>query len=137
MPSLHALCPDSAAPDRMPPPPSGPEVIDLTTDRPGPQAGNAPSREAALLAATALGMAVAGTQNPTQVLEGIADGDLAALHDARAQVCLLQVTDQVTRQAAVRLLEATAAGVSSSAAVDCCSPAAADSTTAPPNRHRR
>lgn len=61
-----------------------------------------------MLAATALGLAVAGTHAPIHVLEGLTCGDLVALDDARVYVCQLQITDDATRQAAARLLDATA-----------------------------
>jgi hypothetical protein len=62
-----------------------------------------------MLAATALGLAVvAGTHDPTHVLEGLTCGDLAALDDARVYVCQLQITDDATRQAAASLLDAAA-----------------------------
>jgi hypothetical protein len=70
--------------------------------------GTAASSKASLLAATALGLSVAATHDPIAVLEGLTAGDLTALDDARLYVCTLQITDEATRQAAARLLVATA-----------------------------
>ncbi len=120
MPTLHALHPDADDHGRMPAHRPSSEVIDLATDGSGPRTCSTTSPAAALLAATALGMVVAGAQNPTHVIERLADGDLEALHEARSKVCLLEVTDDATRQAAARLLESTAVRVSSSPVVlDC------------------
>jgi hypothetical protein len=91
---------DRQVPDEM----TGAQV---SNDRPAPIVAAA-SPEASLLAATALGLTVAGTHDPTHILEGLTGGDLAALDDARVYVCQLQITDEATRQAAARLLDATA-----------------------------
>lgn len=76
----------------------------------------AASPQAALLAATALGLAVAETSNPINVLERLTDADPAELDEARIYVSRLQVTDDASRRAAARLLKAAAAQLRTSPA---------------------
>jgi hypothetical protein len=85
------------------------EMTGARVSRGGPDPlGTAASPQAVLLAATALGLAVAGTPNPINVLERLTDSGPVELDEARIYVSRLQVTDDASRRAAARLLEAAA-----------------------------
>lgn len=76
--------------------------------------GPCPDRQAHtnLLAATAIGLIVAGTQDSACVLVRLAEGDAAALAAATARVRGLTVTDTPTRLAAENLLAVACTRVS-------------------------
>jgi len=60
--------------------------------------------EVDLLAATALGLAIADTTDTTELLRSLANSDRVVLAAAQARLGTLEVTDPSTRQAAAGLL---------------------------------
>ena len=61
-------------------------------------------REVDLLAATALGLAIADTSDTAELLRSLANSDRGVLAAAQTRLGTLEVTDPSTRQAAASLL---------------------------------